>query len=149
MGQKRAARGSFQANIVELLRQNPDRCFTFYEIADELGATHGSTSGTLSALCKKGTIQKTNDHPAKYFYSTNKEATSSEVKLNNESGHQTITDQIRPNLASGELLVLNIKQEVEEIDRQIKELEKRRLKLKLAIEVLEERLNLEKNNIST
>ncbi|MEH2312581.1 MAG: hypothetical protein V7K35_14515 [Nostoc sp.] len=141
MEQKRAKRGSFQARILNLFRDNPDKKFTFHEIADELAATAGSTSGTLSVLCKNGSIQKTNDHPAKYSYTIDIEANSSEVKLDNESVQESITDQERPNLA-----LVNI---LNKLKKELEELEERQVKLKSAIEVLEAQLNLEKNNIDT
>ncbi|WP_298917212.1 hypothetical protein [uncultured Nostoc sp.] len=137
MEQKRAKRGSFQARILNLFRDNPDKKFTFHEIADELAATAGSTSGTLSVLYKNGSIQKTNDHPAMYFYTTDIGANSfDEVKLDNESVQESITEQERPNLA-----LVNI---LNKLKKELEEVEERRGKLKSAIEVLEEQLNIEK-----
>ncbi|WP_375468209.1 hypothetical protein [uncultured Nostoc sp.] len=150
MEQKRAKRGSFQARILNLFRDNPDKKFTFREIADQLAATAGSTSGTLSVLCKNGSIQKTNDHPAMYFYTTDTdiEANSSEVKLDNESVQDGIIDQERPNLALNELVMSELVNILNRLKKELEELEERRVKLKSTIEVLEEQLNLE-NNISS
>lgn len=91
MGEKSRRKGAFQENILELLQENIHKGLTCNEIAESLGRSIGSTSGTLSALSQKGRIIKSDDYPAKYLYNQNynnfsiptSSSDSSEKKLDN------------------------------------------------------------------
>ena len=129
MEQKSSPKGSFQEEILKLLKGNPGKGFTFNDIAKELGRSPGSTSGTLYVLYKAGSIIKNNQHPAKYFYNVEPNKNRSERKSSYKEDTQEIDE-----------IVQKLRLELEELD-------KRREKLKV-IKVTLENLEKELRNIN-
>ncbi|MFQ4143758.1 MarR family transcriptional regulator [Chlorogloeopsis sp. ULAP02] len=155
MEQKRAKKGTVQADILNLLKNNPGQKFTFNEVAQKLGISHGSTSGTLSVLWKNGVISKTNDHPAKYFYNSDITATSPNEKLDNKCQNYPESSEEQERSYSGLSDFENkIKQEIEEIEQRCQELKKtleileiRRETLRGTLKILDETIRLEKERL--
>ena len=143
MEQKSSPKGSFQEEILKLLKGNPGKGFTFNDIAKELGRSPGSTSGTLYVLYKAGSIIKNNQHPAKYFYNVEPNKNRSERKSSYKEDTQEIDE-----------IVQKLRLELEELDKrreklrlELEELDKRREKLKV-IKVTLENLEKELRNIN-
>ncbi len=157
MGEKSKRKGAFQENILELLQKNlhEDEGLTCNEIAEKLGRSVGSTSGTLSALSQKGWIIKSDNYPAKYLYNNNynnynisaPSSNSSEKKLddsikqsdNSIDQNTTMVHQQKQNLNLNQL-VTKLKQEIEDLDREIEERTERRDKYITALEVIEKKI---------
>lgn len=104
---------SFQASIVELLRNHPEG-MTMEEIATLFGKSIGSTSGTLYVLYKEGYLHK-EGFPFRYFYK--------EFEYSNSSEHQDL------NLLdddSSNQFIRSVLTKIDALDKKIKNLDSQR-----------------------
>lgn len=131
MSQRDVPKGSFQEGILNLLRDNPDREYTLQEIKDYFKRTTGSTSGTLSVLSKNGLIKKSNTYPARYSYNYNTYSPVSEVEPEDKPFKEAIIHKSSPDL----------RDVVDQLRQEIQQLDERRQKLAIALEVIEKKLS--------
>lgn len=155
MGERSRRKGAFQQNILELLKDNTHKGLTCNEIAEKLGRSVGSTSGTLSALSQKGWILKSDNYPAKYLYNKSynnynisaSSSNSSEKKLDDSTKNSDnsidqkniMVNQQKQNLNLNQV-VTELKREIEVLNREIEERTERRAKFITALEVLENKI---------
>jgi DNA-binding transcriptional ArsR family regulator len=127
--------GSFREDILKLLRENPEKEFSFQEIVKLFGRSAGSTSGTLSILYKEGLIKKSNTYPAKYLY--NPEPVTSQANKASSPNKDGLVYGRNLDLIG---YVQLLREEMKDIDNRITELQKRREDIRITIETTERTL---------
>ena len=135
MKDKGVPEGSFREDILKLLRENPEKEFSFQEIVKLFGRSPGSTSGTLSILYKESLIKKSNTYPAKYLY--NPEPVTSQANKASSPNKDGLVYGRNLDLIG---YVQLLREEMKDIDNRITELQKRREEIRITIETIERTL---------
>ena len=148
MERKDIREGSFQEEILELLKSNPDKGYTAKEIAEQFDRSIGSTSGTLAILIKHDYVGKNHEHPAKYTYKVNSDdndVQSQAKQLDSSSGSvelKKLVEETRKQITRLGQEIEKRNREIEKLAEEIKELTKHREQQEKDVEIWKDQRNL-------